>query len=102
MLTKYLVGKPTQLWDEYLHLAIFVAHIHNHAQTGRSPFYLLYGVELKLPGDNRKVKVLENNDEQLSRVLHARALVNEKLLAHAIKRKVICDQQVMKLSLCKG
>jgi hypothetical protein len=48
------------------------------------------------------VKVLENNDEQLSRVLHARALANEKLLAHAIKRKVICDQQVMKSSLRRG
>jgi hypothetical protein len=102
MLTKYLVGKPTRLWDEYLHLAIFAARIHNHAQTGRSPFYLLYGVEPKLPGDDRKVKVLGNNDERLSRVLHARALANEKLLAHAIKRKVIRDQQVMKSSLRKG
>jgi hypothetical protein len=35
-------------------------------------------------------------------VLHARALANEKLLAHAIKRKVIHNQQVMKSSLCKG
>jgi hypothetical protein len=102
MLIKYLVSKPTQLWDEYLHLAIFTAHIHNHIQTGRSPFYLLYSVELKLPGNNHKVKVLENNNKQLLRVLHTRALANEKLLAHAIKRKVIRNQQVMKSSLYRG
>jgi hypothetical protein len=60
---KYLISKLTRLWDEYLHLAIFAAHIYNYMQTSRSPFYLLYRVELKLPGNNRKVKVLENNDK---------------------------------------
>jgi hypothetical protein len=63
MLIKYLVSKLTRLWDEYLYLTIFAAHIHNHMQTGRSPFYLLYSVEPKLLGDDCKVKVLENNNE---------------------------------------
>jgi transposase InsO family protein len=31
MLMKYLISKPTRLWDEYLHLMIFAAYIHNHA-----------------------------------------------------------------------
>jgi hypothetical protein len=30
MLTKYLVSKLMQLWDKYLHLIIFTAHIYNH------------------------------------------------------------------------
>jgi transposase InsO family protein len=38
-------------WDEYLNQALFALRVRTHAVTGYSPFYLLYGVEPRLPGD---------------------------------------------------
>jgi len=38
-------------WDEYLPQAIFALRVRTHAVTKFSPFYLLYGVHPRLPGD---------------------------------------------------
>ena len=38
-------------WDEFLLQAVFSLRVRTHAVTGYSPFYLLYGVEPRLPGD---------------------------------------------------
>jgi hypothetical protein len=38
MLTKYLLGKPTRLWDLYLDQSIFTCRIRTHATTKTSPY----------------------------------------------------------------
>ncbi len=38
-------------WDEYLAQTIFALRVRTHSVTKFSPFYLLYGVNPRLPGD---------------------------------------------------
>ncbi len=38
-------------WDEFLNQTIFAIRVRSHAVTRHSPFYLLYGVEPRIPGD---------------------------------------------------
>jgi transposase InsO family protein len=45
-------GESTR-WDEFLSQALFSLRVREHAVTRYSPFYLLYGVEARLPGDDR-------------------------------------------------
>lgn len=51
MLTKYLVNHPIKEWDQYLEQALFATRICTHSTTKMSLFYLLYGVNPRLPGD---------------------------------------------------
>lgn len=93
MLTKMLVGKPTRLWDEYLPQAILATRIRVHSVANVSPFELVYGIKPRLPddqtGDERAMQ-----EDRLTQIQHARALANERLLAHAIKRRAIRDDLV--------
>ena len=41
MITKYLLGKPTKLWDLYLDQALFACRVRTHATTKTSPYYLV-------------------------------------------------------------
>lgn len=52
MLTKYLMGKPTKLWDQYLDQALFACRVRIHSTTQTSPFYLVYGKHPRLLGDD--------------------------------------------------
>ncbi|KAH9263251.1 hypothetical protein BASA83_013393 [Batrachochytrium salamandrivorans] len=47
-------GRPDR-WDEYLQQTVFIAS-PKHAVTKQSPFYLLYGVHPRLPGDDGPIK----------------------------------------------
>ncbi|KAL1956619.1 hypothetical protein VTO42DRAFT_6966 [Malbranchea cinnamomea] len=110
MLTKYLVGKPTRSWDEYLPQALFATRVRLHAVTKISPFYLLYGFHPRIPSDtnggaNSEEKAstadclvgaqqLEGMEDRIGRVNHVRALANELLLNRAIRTKRIRDQLV--------
>jgi hypothetical protein len=38
-------------WDEFLNQTIFAIRVRSHAVTRYSPFYLLYGVDSRIPGD---------------------------------------------------
>lgn len=40
-------------WDEFLPMTLFAIRVRRHATTNFSPFYLLYGVEPRLPVDPR-------------------------------------------------
>ena len=40
----------TDKWDQYVPAAVYAINARTHTVTGYSPFYLLYGVEPKLPG----------------------------------------------------
>jgi transposase InsO family protein len=106
MLTKYLVGKPTRLWDEYLHQALFAARIRIHTVTKKSPFYLLYGLSPRIPSDpNTPIPddaEPEDPEERLKNVAHVRTLANELLLNRAIRTKRIHDEAVKETSLQPG
>jgi transposase InsO family protein len=49
-ITTFTEGKPER-WDEYLKQSIFAIRVRTHVVTKKSPFYLLYGVLPRLPGD---------------------------------------------------
>jgi transposase InsO family protein len=49
-LTTLTNGKPER-WDEYLKQTLFALRVRTHAVTKHSPFYLMYGVHPRLPGD---------------------------------------------------
>ena len=51
MLGKFLLNRPTKLWDLYLDQAVFACRVRTHTMTKTSPFYLLYGRHLHLLGD---------------------------------------------------
>ena len=51
MLIKYLFGKPTRLWDQYLDQAIFACRVRTHATTHTSRYYLVYGQQPRLVRD---------------------------------------------------
>ena len=48
-------GKPER-WDEYLPQSIFAIRVRKHAVTKHSPFYLLYGVHPRIPGDTNPLE----------------------------------------------
>jgi transposase InsO family protein len=121
MLTKYLMGKPTRLWDEYVPQALFATRVRLHSTTKMSPFYLVYGVYPRLPDDNsddnkaevvanegtdNEIAVKEGADElllnRIGQVNHARSLANELLLNRAIKTAQIRDDAVRKSSFEVG
>jgi hypothetical protein len=51
MLGKFLLNKPTKLWDLYLDQAVFACRVRTHTTTKTSPFYLLYGRHPHILGD---------------------------------------------------
>ena len=106
MLTKYLLSKPTRLWDEYLHQALFAARIRTHATTDHSPFYLLYGVNPRIPSDTDLSDDInapeEDWESRLQHVSHAQSLANETLLKRAIANKQIRDEAIQKPGFKEG
>lgn len=105
MLTKYCMGKPTRVWDLYLAQALFATRIREHATSGKSPFYLVYGTHPRLPGDTEPVTSTRDTAELDSKIMavnHARAEANEKLLYKAIRAQKIQDERVTTCSLQPG
>ena len=60
MLTKYLVGKSHQMWDQYIDQALFTIQIRTHSTTRQSPFYLLYRHKPCLPTDDNGPELLND------------------------------------------
>lgn len=101
MLTKYLMGKPTRLWDEYLTKALFAARVREHAITKRSPYFLVYGVQPRIIADatgQAGTPIEADREEQIQRLTDARSKANELLLIHAVKKQKIRDSAVTKTS----
>jgi transposase InsO family protein len=46
-----LSNAQSDRWDEFLPQTIFAIRVRTHSVTQKSPFYLLYGVEPRIPGD---------------------------------------------------
>jgi hypothetical protein len=53
-LSKFLLGKPTKLWDLYLDKVIFACRVRIYTTNKTSPFYLVYGRHPHLLGDDNK------------------------------------------------
>ncbi len=69
----------TNRWDEYLDKTIFSIRVRTHAVTQNSPFYLLYGVHPRLPGDTDPIRenmipMTDQERENLLTETRARAL----------------------------
>lgn len=54
-LTTLTDGFPDR-WDEYLAQTVFSLRVRIHAVTKQSPFYLLYGVHPRIPGDTNPLE----------------------------------------------
>jgi transposase InsO family protein len=70
-------GAAIDCWDEFLHETLLNLRTRVHPATGKTPFYLVYGCEPKLPGDTTKPFCLKSESES-SRV-EARARILESL-----------------------
>jgi hypothetical protein len=71
---KKCCGSVVSKWDEYLDEAIFIVNSTRHHATGKVPLELLYGCEVKLPGDTTKPFVLNESDMEDLVEIRARAL----------------------------
>eukprot|EP00842_Homolaphlyctis_polyrhiza_P001530 jgi/Hompol1/2378/HPOL_005977-RA len=56
VITKLCAGNSAR-WEEVLPRALFALRVRKHTVTGRSPFYLLYGVEPRLPMDGPELPI---------------------------------------------
>lgn len=50
MIAKYSHSKKTQ-WDLYVNTCLLASRVRIHHATGFSPFYMVYGTNIKIPGD---------------------------------------------------
>jgi transposase InsO family protein len=106
MITKLSDGEPAR-WDEFLPQALFALRVREHAVTKFSPFYLLYGVHPRIPGDTRplrediqpldELEQQEERGEMTARVLdemgHARAAAHHRSKAQAGMMQKRYDEQ---------
>jgi transposase InsO family protein len=89
--TKYLVNKPTALWDLYLPQALFACRVRIHATSRKSPYFLLFGVEPRLFEDDNPLRpgdlpiADDDIDSRITNLQHARLIANEMLVEKAIK-----------------
>jgi hypothetical protein len=79
MLAKYSHKQKTN-WDQYLNSCILAARIRIHNATGFSPFYLVYGSNVKIPGD----MALPNLTDEIDSIDHTGERLQEinSLQAH--------------------
>ncbi|CAF3028738.1 unnamed protein product [Rotaria sp. Silwood2] len=98
MLAKYVGDDNINQWDEYVNRALFACRVRQHHATGKTPFYMVYGVEAKLPGD--ELIPIINDDEhnnitsrvqQLNQLVQQRDIVHQRLNSNAIKMKTYYD-----------
>ena len=55
-------------WDHYLDAAVFAINARTHTVTGYSPFFLVYGMQPRMPGDLKPLFTfdLSNEDDRFS------------------------------------
>lgn len=61
MLKEYVNG-DVHSWDEYLDAVSFACRIRRHRTTGHSPFFLVYGVHPRIPGDFHRPFIHETTE----------------------------------------
>ena len=104
-LTRLLTNQPTILWDQYLPQALFAARIRIHVTTKKSPYYLLFGCQPRLPTDDndpRQLDISEDWETTLQRIevlQHARMQANRRLIDRAIAAGKVRKELVKESSL---
>ena len=105
MLAKYVSDSTANKWDDFVNRALFACRIRRHHATGKSPFYMVYCTELKLPDD--KLLPIVNDDEtnnvsirtqQINELRQERNSVHERLKSNATKMKVYYDRHLKQLN----
>jgi hypothetical protein len=98
MLTKYLFGKPTRLWDLFLDQALFACRVRTQATTKTSPYYLVYGQQPRLVGDDTHAldesAPIEDYTSRLEQVRSARQEAAELTYERAVQAKEARDETV--------
>ena len=106
MLGKYLVNKPTKLWDLYLDQAVFACRIRTHTTTKTSPFYLLYGRHPHLLGDYNAALPVDaesaSYEQRLKLLQSARKEAAVASYERALKDKSVRDKLVIPHELEEG
>jgi len=106
MLGKFMLGKPTRLWDLYLDQALFACRVRTHSTTKTSPFYLLYGTHPHLLGDDNLATPNEARPERYEQRLHevqmARTQANRAIYERAMYNKNLHDENVRPHEFTEG
>jgi transposase InsO family protein len=104
ILTRYLMGKPTKLWDQYLSQALFATRVRVHATTKQSPFYLLYGIHPRLPSDENPIRPIEianptdSHEKRIAELANARTEANRRTYQKALNATTVRDELVTQTS----
>lgn len=101
MLAKYVGTGSINQWDSYVDRALFACRIRQHHATGKSPFYMVYGVEPKLPGD-QLIPIIEDEENtnisnritQLNQLINQREQIDARLQSNAISMKAYYDRHL--------
>ena len=108
-LTKLCANQPVVLWDQYLSQALFAIRIRVHATSGHSPYFLLYGRNPRLHGDENPLRPVAKGDDgwgemlgRLEKLQHARMIANRKLVERAIKAGQLRNDKVIVDKFEKG
>jgi transposase InsO family protein len=65
MLTKMTLG-TREKWDEFVQAAVFNLNARKHDVTGFAPFYLVYGLNPRLPGDTFPPCIFSRSESDIS------------------------------------
>lgn len=100
-----LTNGHSLLWDLFLKQALFAIRVRRHAVTKYSPYFLVYGVHPRLPGDLRDPKlppvqasdvdIMSRNTQTMIELGYARknAYLESKLQAERMKKRNHDDQK---------
>ena len=105
MLTKYLMNKLTQLWNEYFSQTLFVICVQLHVITKKSFFYLLYKIHFWISADDNKSKKtdeIQNSEKYIEQMNHVKMLINKLLLNRTLKTKKIRDIKMIQIHFKKN
>ena len=102
MLRKFAHGEIHR-WDQFVQPAVFACRVCKHRTHGYSPYFLVYGVDPKLPGDIlppflqvkeqelQESAVAKGRAREVRHLRQARMLAEQKLTANAAKDKAKWD-----------
>jgi hypothetical protein len=65
IITKMTEG-TREKWDEFVKSATFILNARRHSVTGYSPFFLVYGISPRLPGDTHPPCIYTNTEQDIA------------------------------------
>ncbi|OMJ26426.1 Retrovirus-related Pol polyprotein from transposon [Smittium culicis] len=70
--------KDKSKWDDFLDLAVWATRIRSHSITGISPYFLVYGIEPRIPGDPNPPEKLLNPLESYTSTIERLSSLQER------------------------